>query len=361
MKEGPCIKKLAKSIAEDTLLAPPALAVWDKIGFNNYCDLLNRIINPIHLISPNRYRPNYPQDSSCPDRFIVLLAGHRRVLAIRQLLLDKNGNAFPDGKVNDCKVYREPSPDRAFRVQLHENSTQRPLRQWCEFAVAARFYLRQKAEDKNLTQETFAHQYGISTDTMSTSLQLLELPLSVQEVIMSTEGDPKKAIVPQKNVNELHRLMNVIQRISTNCNEKEIEAILVSFALRAIQPHSSFRLAIDQMIRQIEGQLPLFELTADDAERGTKQFIASKTTGAVNAGADLLACILRLVKVGVVSAETPFSAHEARRAIVTLYRYQFRLNGLLKELFINGGPELQALLDEITEFNDLLLKQGRKK
>jgi hypothetical protein len=350
--EKPAIKNLANSIRDKGLFFPPIFALWDTEGFELYCCLLNQIINPIYPINPRKYKPNFPQDVKDKTHFLVLIAGHRRILAIRDIVALADNTLFPGNKVAGCTIFHQPAGDYAIGVQLEENNTQQPVRQWCELAVAARLYLRQKNQTTGLSQKDFSHRYNISPDTLASALNLLELPEIIQENILANEGDVSKITVPKANVRELYRLMLFLR--DKGQEENDIDNLLITLIPKYLMAHNHFRKVVEDIRSEFQGQQVLFSLTHDEVQRGTNSFISSQTAHAAKCAGAILASINYCIKTGVVSPDAPFSTNEARQATLSLYAILLRLNCLLEVYLQKAGDSVPLLTQEVRAFIALM-------
>jgi len=205
-------ENLAEAIATEGLQQPPTIACFtSKSLFAIYLAIINK------MLSKN---PDTPCDLSiCPRTksqwvckrvmingknrkvYFVVIAGHRRVLAIRHLWhigckacnhrLGRKPykgecykrHSFQGKETFTARVFINPNPLGAYQFQISENCSQEQIgvEQWAK--IIGELYRMQKNLGQGVNQEQFAAQLGIGVEKLRNAIRYIELPLAVQGLV----------------------------------------------------------------------------------------------------------------------------------------------------------------------------------
>ncbi len=170
------------------LINPVVIAAFSRSNFAKYLDFINKVHNTRY--SPDdfvavKYENNY--------YFLVLIAGHRRLEAIRQINKEDNSNK----KIYlSADIYKNVSVDEALLFQVAENTHERvPVAR--EAIVIAGAWVYHNRINPNLSVAEFARKTGRSESTVRAMLKFASLPQRLQNLAFKSESSVPFGVLVQ--------------------------------------------------------------------------------------------------------------------------------------------------------------------
>ena len=183
------LEELKESIRQKGgLINPVLLAMFDFAEFKQYLEFINKIHGTEYKISDFK-AIDYKSEKVYP----VLIAGHRRLEAIKQINQESKSSEEKLCVIAD--VHRNLNVKDALLLQIAENTHERvPIaREASVIAGAWRYY---KSREPDLTIAEFARRTGRGADTVRSMLKFSTLPQKLQKLAFKKEaGIPFGALV----------------------------------------------------------------------------------------------------------------------------------------------------------------------
>lgn len=218
----------------------------------------------IHIQDLNvRYGTDYVIEDQTPNsrnRYIVLVGGHCRKLAMGQIIAN-DPSLTPERVGVRANVHRDISLREALRRQITEN-THEPLSAQDDAYSIEQYYRLSLREDKNYSIAQCARETGKSRDKVRLALRFCQMPESLQRMV----GDGS---VSYTMVVELHPLLHAYKnRVDVHghrkYDDKDIEHRLVAVIARSKEKKWSKK-QLDEHIQATISSLR-FEQTAFDLQ-----------------------------------------------------------------------------------------------
>lgn len=198
---------LANAIkSSGTLLHTPFVAQFDTQGAKTYLAFVYGI-----------YGDKVPEQKTVDDLvpstdengeniYLIVVAGHRRVLALSKLGEEQV----------DVKIKKDIVPLDALYIQAQEN-TQRPLTPDEQAEQHGRLWAVSKAKDANLTLEAFAKKVGVKPTILRRDLRYYSLPDEVKKYVTAANApENKKHKLPTMPFNVACQLGRLVEAETDN-------------------------------------------------------------------------------------------------------------------------------------------------
>lgn len=180
---------------------PPTVAKLDTLGAQAYLE--------DHAKFYGFVEAEYVEPAD-DDSVYIIIAGHRRLLALQYLIEKHELNL---GRTVICNIHENISFDDALALQMRENTHERvPAHQEAKHIAQYYQYLQAKSPNKRITHRTIALHTGRSDHVVGKALAFMSLP---QEVRDYTE---KYQILPYSTVTRLKPYQDALERYHRQMN-----------------------------------------------------------------------------------------------------------------------------------------------
>lgn len=185
--------------------------------------------------------------------FVVLVAGHRRYLALRHLL---KSNAKLTQKCSGqyrCVLRFGMSARAALEIQFQENRhKQVPLHE--EAAAAWDFYRWQKRRNKDLTLKVFGKTIGRSSKWVRRAVRFCSLPDNLQKYATGDNG----VVIPYGILAEAARLAEGLKKAGKPIDDTSLERLVINTVLKKTTVASFRKIVSARLEHVLGGQDSLF-------------------------------------------------------------------------------------------------------
>lgn len=235
-----------------------------------------------------QFRPVAIEERPKKKFYLFLIAGHRRLHAVRQL-------GIP---VYYCELHFQADFRQALLAQFHENEHEEvsPDDQ-------ARFlgykWRQDKTKNPHLTLSAFARQYSRTPEAIRKMLRFISLPPRVQALVHGDERMAKRTSTNYGILCELARL----QEAATACGRPYSEDYLVNLAYAFVAKRKDVKATaheVTMLIRELEGQRSMWDLTEQDILRSAERSAITGLEEAVRVTTSHMERVARFHENGVV-------------------------------------------------------------
>ncbi len=256
------ISELAESIRTQGQLTQGFAAALSPRQTSKYLRELNDIHGSAHVL-----KDLHAITLDGEKLFVVLVAGHRRYLAVSHLL---KSNAKLTKKFKGhyrCVLHFGMSARAALEVQFQENRHQQvPLHE--EAATAWGYYKWQKRQEPNLTLKKFGKSIGRSASWVKSAVRFCSLPDSLQRYASEDE-----VTVPYGILTEVARYADGMQSAGRTVDPTSLERMVIDTVTRRTTV-AKFRSIVTSRLEHARGeQESLFE-SLPEQKRPVRRVVA---------------------------------------------------------------------------------------
>ena len=259
------LEELKESIRQKGgLINPVVLAVFDFVEFKKYLEFINEIHNAKYDISDFTAIP-------CKDKKVypVLIAGHRRLEAIRQINKEKQ---VPKKTLwVKADIHENMNIEDALLLQVAENTHER-VSVAREAVVIASTWKYYKSREPDLNIAAFARRTGRGADTVRSMLKFATLPQKLQKLAFK-----KEAFVPFGALVQIARYADFKASRQDTLDENAMLALAQYYLVSDMTMVELAKFIRSKIEHEKSAQADLFsENTAVIAEKQIKKTIDAK-------------------------------------------------------------------------------------
>ena len=330
--------ELANDILEKGLISPLLIARFNKENCEKYLKAINILWKK--EIKLENLKIN-PEDGN----YFILIAGERRLRAIKILKKDNLLNkVFPQEKI-DARICDNPSPLEALFRQASENIHQRPpAHEEAEF-YASLFHLIREEKEK-YPPARFAKDVGKDPETIRKAIQFSLLPRFVQNAVI--KGSLVYGVACE--------LGKMIKDLNPEVDFKQEEINIMAFkAMVGRWTVDRCRKEVRKKIEETRGNQPSFEIfTEKDRKKLEKLYLQSSTAKEIVKGSwDFISYLRKinfLIKEKRIKIkDSPFTEENVTKASLLLINEQEKLLPHLKKIAEEEKERISKILKESKE------------
>jgi rhodanese-related sulfurtransferase len=254
------IDELAEGISNKGQLAQGIAAALKPHQAKAYVAELNAIRGSQHTIS--EFTPSIIDQKKY---YVMLVAGHRRYIAVKRLVEQGVQNRHFDGQYRTV-LYFGMSAHDALSLQFQENR-HRQVPPHEEASAALDFYLWQRRRNPNLSRAQFGRSIGRSDSWVKSALRFCSLPESLQTLAtpLKREGNGNgggklkhQIAVPYGLLVEVARLAEGLSEMGHPMDENTLMRLVITAVAKRTKV-ADFRKAISARLEHVRnGQGSLF-------------------------------------------------------------------------------------------------------
>ena len=317
--EAEALEELVESI--DTmgyLINPLSVAVIKEEDIDEYLNLFNEVHNSSHnkdsLVKVKTTKG---------ERYLMLMAGHRRLMAIKKL------NKKREEKIKPIAILHfNISPEHALKLQIVENTHQRvaPEEEALTLSRAYRLYkMRAESKGEKPTLADFSRQIGRNTETIRRALYYVSLPKEILNIKIEGVEVPYGVLV------EVGRLFKAYQDEKLKPDIKVLQDMVYYYFVRNMTV-LDFRKFITERIDAIRNTTHDLFSGFDEPAINHRRIVASEAARGIYAFISYMSIVDGLHKAGAFNGGSEYSTSNIidvlRRASEGMERSLSVLDGL---------------------------------
>ncbi|MAG12333.1 hypothetical protein CL630_00795 [bacterium] len=257
------IDELADSIYEKGQLAQGIAAALTPQQAQEYIRDINLVMGSKHAL--NELTKTVIDGE---DYYVVLVAGHRRYMAVKNLVERKMSETKRFNGLYRVVLHFGLIASEALSVQFQENRhKQVPIHE--EVAAARDFYRWKKLKDPKISIAQFARSIGRSASWVHTAMRFCTLPDSLQNL-----AGLKDIAVPYGILTEAARLNEELKKINKPMGEDELMKLVIDAVATRMRVRR-FKIIISARIEHLRnGQATLFGDDMPEQRRPVRRVVA---------------------------------------------------------------------------------------
>jgi len=286
--DADALEELMESIdAMGYLINPLSVAVIKEEEIDEYLSLFNEVHNSAH-----KKNSLVKVKTKEGERYLMLMAGHRRLMAIKKL------NKKREDKIKPIAILHfNINPEQALKLQIVENTHQRvaPEEEALTLVRAYRLYeVKVRGTGGKPTLADFSRQIGRNTETIRRALYYVSLPKEILNIKIEGVEVPYGVFV------EVGRLFKAYQDEKLKPDIRVLQDMIYYYFVRNMTV-SDFRKFISERIEAIKNITHDLFSGLDESAINHRRVVASEATRGIYAFISYMSIVDGLHKAGVFS------------------------------------------------------------
>ena len=270
------LEELAAAIKESGQLNPGIVVALPESAARSYLRRINEMWGTTYSLSG--FSSVFVEEMG-EEMYLFLVAGHRRLDSVIRVGVDHFY----------CYLRMETSFSKALHLQFQENlHEQVPPDDEARFLSL--FWREEKEIKPSITLARFAKSLGKRPETVRRSIRFTILPITLQKLVLPSK-EFKKGVA--------FGILCELARLQEECvaNGKPYsEHDLIQLAYVAVTRYKTVKAVsawVTALIRELEGQNTMFELSIQEVAEGARSSVASGVEKVIRAGQQHLATVAR--------------------------------------------------------------------